>query len=224
MNIDDISRDARYNDGVSSDTGLCWYALRTRSNYEKIASSLLGARGFEQFLPLYRSPKRVSGRTVDNSVPLFPGYLFCRFDGRYRSPILGTLGVASIVAFGGKPAQIDDVEIEAIRKALGSGQNIEPHPYLHEGQKIRVEKGPLRGLEGILVKKLNWRIVISVQLLLRAVAVEIDPDNIIPLDRHESRLPAGAEPVPGVCPGAQPVFERPAPLCAEVRGAALAGD
>jgi transcription antitermination factor NusG len=96
------------------------------------------------------------------------------------------VGVVSIVAFGQKPAKIDDIEIEAIRKALGSGQNVEPYAYLHEGQRIRVERGPLRGLEGIIVKKRSWRIVISVELLRRAVAVEIDPDSIVSLTTYEA--------------------------------------
>ncbi len=65
---------------------------------------------------------------------------------------------------------------------------MEPYPYLHKGQKIRIEKGPLRGLEGILVKKEGWQIVISVELLRRAVAVEIDPDSIAPIERYDTRL------------------------------------
>lgn len=183
MNTTEISWEGRYDACVSAGSNLSWYALRTRSNYEKIAAAILEARGFEQFLPLYRAPKRRSNRVMESSNPLFPGYLFCRFDGRYRTPILCALGIASIVAFGGKPAQIDDMEIEAIRKALGSGQLMEPYPYLNEGQRIRIEKGPLRSLEGILVRKRGWRIVISVELLRRAVAVEIDLDSIAPIER-----------------------------------------
>jgi len=169
------------------DSNLAWYALRTRSNYEKVAAAFLAGRGLEQFLPLYRTRKRWSDRVVENSIPLFPGYLFCRFDQRFRAPILGSLGVVSIVAFGGTPAPIADAEIEAIRTALGSGRLMEPHPYLHEGQQIRIEKGPLRGLEGILVKKRTWRIVITVQLLRRAVAVEIGPDCVTPVGAREGQ-------------------------------------
>jgi transcription antitermination factor NusG len=168
-------------------SNLSWYALRTRSNYEKIAASFLEARGFEQFLPLYRAPKRWSDRVVEQSLPMFPGYLFCRFDGRYRAPLLSGLGIVSIVAFGGKLAQIDDIEIEGIRKALGSGHNMEPYPYLQEGQKIRIEKGPLQGLRGILVKKRSWRMVISVEMLRRSVAVEVDPGSIAPWGASNER-------------------------------------
>jgi hypothetical protein len=120
------------------------------------------------------------------------------------------------VAFGGKPARIDDMEIEAIRRALGSGQNMEPYPYLHEGQRIRVEKGPLQGLEGILIKKRSWRIVISVQMLMRAVAVEIDPDSVTPIDRCEARSETGAS-SPDVCRCERPEFDQPAPVCMEAQ-------
>jgi transcriptional antiterminator NusG len=188
MNTTEINCCRRYDACAPADPNLSWYALRTRSNYEKIAATFLEARGFEQFLPLYLAPKRRSDRVIESRIALFPGYLFCRFDGRYRTPILSAVGVVSIVAFGGKPAQIDDMEIEAIRKALGSGQNLEPYPYLREGQKIRIEKGPLQSLEGILVKKRGWRIVISVELLRRAVAVEIDPAVIVPIGPYDVGL------------------------------------
>lgn len=189
MHTTNISWPERYDACVPASSNLSWYALRTRSNYEKIAATILEAKGFEQFLPLYQAPKRRTDRLIEGGIPLFPGYLFCRFDRRYRTPVLCALGIVSIVAFGGKPAQISDVEIEAIRRALGSGQNAEPHPYFHEGQRIRIEKGPLRSLEGILVKKNGWRIVISVELLRRSVAVEIDPDSIAPIGPYDVGSP-----------------------------------
>jgi transcription antitermination factor NusG len=104
------------------------------------------------------------------------------------------MGVVSIVAFGGRHAPVDDMEIEALRKALGSGQNVEPYPYLHEGQQVRIEKGALKGLEGILVKKRSWRIVISVELLRRAVAVEIDPESISPIGSLDARPQTNVSP------------------------------
>jgi transcription antitermination factor NusG len=183
MNIADINLDGRYEARVCAGDDLSWYAIRTRSNHEKTAAALLEARGFEQFLPFRRTRKLWSDRIMESSTPLFPGYVFCRFDGKCRTPILSTQGVVSIVAFAGRPAQIADAEIEAIRAALGSGQKTELYPYLREGQKIRVEKGPLRGLEGILIKRRDWRIVISVHLLRRSVAVEIDPDSVIQIER-----------------------------------------
>jgi transcription antitermination factor NusG len=190
MNMSDVVGNGKCDAGQSACSNLSWYALRTRSNCEKIAAEFLEARGIEQFLPLYRATRRWSDRVFENWFPLFPGYLFCRFDARYRTPVVSALGVVSIVSFGGSAAPIDDGEIEAIRKALGSGQNMEPYPYLHEGQKIRIKEGPLQGMEGILIQKRTWRVVISVEMLRRSVAVEIDPDNVFPLechDKHQSK-------------------------------------
>lgn len=193
MNLNDRVVPANSDISASPGSNLSWYALRTRSNCEKITAASLEARHFEQFLPLYHIPKRSRDRTTENNnIPLFPGYVFCRFAPSCRARILSAAGVVAIVSFGGKPAPIDDAEIESIRRALGSGQKMEPYAYLHEGQKIRIEKGPLRGLEGILVKKEGWQIVISVQLLRRAVAVEMDPESIAPIERYESRLQTAA--------------------------------
>jgi len=133
---------------------------------------------------------------------------------------LGALGIVSIVAFGGKPAPIADKEIEAIRKALGSGQNLEPYPYLHEGQKIRTEKGPLRGLEGILIKKRSWRIVISVQMLHRAVAVEIDPDSISPVESYDGRSQTNAL---SPSQGEQPGYQQTVSIWTEAEASSLVG-
>jgi transcription antitermination factor NusG len=158
-----------------------WYALRTRSNHEKIAAAFLEAKGFEQYLPLYCLRKRWSDRAVEIRIPLFPGYVFCKFDPQCRAPILSTPGVVSIVSFAGKPACMADPEIEAIHTVLLSGQTTEPHSYLNEGQMIRVNQGPLKGLQGFLLKKRNCRLVISVELLHRSIAVEINPDCITPI-------------------------------------------
>ncbi|MCU1265440.1 MAG: transcriptional activator RfaH [Acidobacteria bacterium] len=167
--------------GEFPDSQCSWYAIRTRSNYEKIAARVLEARGFEHYLPLYGVRKRWSDRVVETKIPLFAGYLFCKFDVRRRWPILSTPGVASIVSYAGKPATISDLEIEAIQTVLSCGRRVEPCPYLVEGQLIQVNRGPLKGLQGILIKKLNYRIVISIQMLRRSLAVEIDPDCITPV-------------------------------------------
>ena len=118
---------------------------------------------------------------IETSVALFPGYIFCRFDGTRRVSILNTIGVVSIVSFASRLAAIADSEIEAIQNALADGRAVEPYPYLCEGQEIRVQKGPLRGLEGILIKKGIWRIVVSLHMLCRSIAVELDPDSITPI-------------------------------------------
>lgn len=221
MNLSDVSCDGRYDACLSAGSSHSWYALRTRSNYEKIAAGFLEAKGFEHFLPLCRTQKHRLKQVIESSTPLFPGYLFCRFDPRYRTPVLGVLGVVSIVGFGGRPAQINDTEIEAIRKALGCGQIMEPYPYLHEGQQIRIEKGPLRGLEGILVKKRTWRIVISVEMLRRAVAVEIDPDSIAPIEPYDGRSQIAASSA-GLRQGVQAAYEQPSSLLTGVQRLPLA--
>ncbi len=222
MNITEMNYEVKYNACASIDSPFAWYALRTKSNHEKLAAMFLQAHSFETFLPLYRAPRRRQDGGTETTLPLFSGYLFCRFDARYRSPVLGALGVVAIVAFGSKPARIDDMEIEAIRKALGSGQQMEPHPYLHEGQKVRIQRGPLQGLEGILVKKRTWRMVISVEMLRRAVSVEIDPDSIAPTERCDARTHAAPRAGDmGQC--GRPAYNQSSTMWMEARSSALAG-
>lgn len=152
-----------------------WYGVRTKSNQEKIAASVLEAKGFELYLPMYRARRRWSDRVVETNLPLFPGYVFCRFDPSQKMQIVSTPGVASVVSFGGMPAQVAHAEIAAIDSLLRSGHAVEPHPYLREGQTVRVARGPLEGAEGILVKKRDaWRMIVSITLLQRSVSVEVD--------------------------------------------------
>lgn len=152
-----------------------WYGVRTRSNQEKLVAAILDSKGYEQYLPLYRRRRRWSDRVVTTEVPLFPGYVFCRLDSQRRSPVISTLGVVSIVGFGSDPEPIPDCEIEAIERVLQSGAGAEPHPFLHVGQRVRVNQGALKDLEGILVrKKSDLRLVVSVSILQRSVSVEID--------------------------------------------------
>jgi len=114
--------------------------------------------------------------------PLFPGYVFCRFDPKVRLPILTTPGVISVVGFGNEPAPIDSSEIEAIQAVMNSGLHTEPCAFLREGQRILVTRGSLTGLEGLLLrKKSEWRMVVSVAMLQRSISVEIDREWIEPL-------------------------------------------
>lgn len=154
-----------------------WYAIRTRSNHEKASALGLAGKGYEPYLPTYRVRRRWSDRVSVSELPVFPGYVFCRFDVKRRLPILTIPGVVSLVGFGSDPAVIADNEIEAIQTVLGSGLNAAPYPFLKEGQRIRVRHGALEGLEGILLKqKSEWRLVVSVSMLQRSIAVEIDRD------------------------------------------------
>jgi transcriptional antiterminator NusG len=156
-----------------------WYGIRIRSNQEKTAVISLKSRGYEPFLPLYRARRRRSDRVVTAELPLFPGYIFCRFDHKQRLPIMTAPGVVSIICFGEDPAPVLDEEIEAVRAIVDSGLGAEPSPFLREGRRIRVIQGPLKSLEGTLVRReSSWRLVISVELLQRSVSVEIDPTHI----------------------------------------------
>jgi transcription antitermination factor NusG len=156
-----------------------WFGVRTRSNHEKTAAFALAGKGYEHYLPTYKSRKRWSDRIVESQRPLFPGYVFCRFDPKSRLPVLTIPGVVSIVGFGNEPAPIDDQEIEAVQAVLRSGLSTEPCAYLREGQRIRVNQGALSGLEGILMRqKSEWRMVVSVALLQRSISVEIDREWI----------------------------------------------
>ncbi len=156
-----------------------WYGVRTKSNHEKVASSVLQGKGYQQYLPVYRSRKRWSDRIVETEMPLFPGYVFCRFDAKQRLPVISTPGVVAIVGFGSDPAPIADTEIEAIQAILASGLSAQPCDFLREGQRIRVARGSLEGLEGILLKKKSeWRMVVSISMLQRSISVEIDREWI----------------------------------------------
>ncbi len=164
---------------TEEEAALPWFGIRTRSNYEKITATVLDNKGFEQYLPTYRSRRRWSDRVVETNQPLFPGYVFCRFDPKNRLPILTTPGVVSIVGCGNEPAPISDDEIEAVQAILISDLASSPCPFLSEGQRIRVIRGALTGVEGILLKKKSsWRLVVSVSMLQRSISVEIDRDWI----------------------------------------------
>jgi transcription antitermination factor NusG len=130
-------------------------------------------------LPTYKTKRRWSDRVVESDRPLFPGYVFCRFDHKARLPILTTPGVVAVIGFGNDPAPIEETEIEAVRTVLRSGLATEPCPFLREGQRVRVKRGALEGVEGILMKKKNeFRMVVSVGMLQRSIAVEIDREWI----------------------------------------------
>lgn len=166
-----------------------WYAVRTAAGREKLVAAQLQNKGFEEFLPVYKKRRQWSDRTKEVELPLFPGYLFCRFDISNRLPILITPGVKLIIGFGKTPAPVAATEIEHLRRAVQSGAEAEPFPYLSVGQKVRIREGSLAGVEGILLQVKNaWRMVLSVELLRRSVAVELDRAAIAPV------LPAAESP------------------------------
>lgn len=169
---------------------LPWFALQVRSRHEKMVSQLLHQKGFEEFLPLYLARQRWSDRITKVELPLFPGYVFCRFDAAARLPILMTPGVASIIRTGNELSPVEDGEIEAIRVIVLSGHRAAPYPFLNLGQRVRIEFGSLKGIEGVLVSfKNTHRLVVSVPLLQRSVAVEIDRDWVDPLPSRRGCFP-----------------------------------
>jgi transcription antitermination factor NusG len=159
-----------------------WYALQVRPRFEKAVASTLLSKGYEGFLPLYRHRSRWSDRVKEVHLPLFPGYLFCRFDLNKRLPILVTPGVIQVVGIGKAPHEVDEEEVAALQSLVISGLQAEPRSYLNVGERVRIGVGPLAGVEGILVLVKNaHRLVISVSLLQRSVSVEIDESWVIPL-------------------------------------------
>ena len=155
---------------------LPWYGLRVKSRHEQVAATVLGGKGYEPFLPLYRVRRRWTDRVKDTELPLFPGYLFCRLDVADRLPVLMSTGVVGIVGLGRIPEPIEESEIAAIRAVMRSGLPSMPWPFVHPGDSVRVEFGPLRGVQGV-VESFNdhQRLVISITLLQRSISVELDP-------------------------------------------------
>ena len=161
-----------------------------------MVATLARQKGFEDFLPLYNVRRRWSDRFKTVELPLFPGYVFCRLDARNRLPLLTIPGVAGIVGLGKIPVPIDDAEIAALQVAVSAGLLAEPFPFLEVGQRIRLEEGPLQGLEGILVEvRKQQRIAVSVSLLKRSVAVEIDRNWVRPLDANGREISVPITPV-----------------------------
>jgi transcription antitermination factor NusG len=161
---------------LSRPDNLPWYAIRIQSRLGNVASATLRGKGYEEFLPLSRSRRQWSDRVKELELPLFPGYLFCRFDVSGRlMPILTTPGVIGIVGAGKTPVPVRDEEIETIKAILRSGLAAQPWPFLGIGAKVYVERGPLAGVEGIVTSTDKaYRLVVSVNLLQRSIAVEID--------------------------------------------------
>ena len=159
-----------------------WFALQVRTRWESSTAVLLSGKGYQTFLPTYKTKRRWNGRSREVDTALFPGYVFCQFDAQKRLPILVTPGVISVVGRGRIPLPVEDSEISAIQTVVASGFRVEPWPYLELGQKIRIESDALEGLEGILINiKGNHRIVVSVTLLRRSVALEIDRSCVKPV-------------------------------------------
>ncbi len=154
-----------------------WYAVTVRSRAERLAATALDRKGYDTFLPSVRTLRKWSDRKKEVDTPLFPGYVFARFDAEERLPILTTPAVRDIVGFGQKCVPVAEEELAAIRRVLECRARCEPHPFLRAGQRVTVESGPLAGLEGLLVEiRESRRLVVSVSLLQRSINVELNPE------------------------------------------------
>ena len=164
-----------------------WFAVRVRSNYERVTSIHLRERGYEEFAPCYLAERQWSDRRKRLDQFLFPGYVFCRFDVEHRLPVLTAPGVVSLVGFGKTPSPIPEHEIQHIRSLTQSGLLVTPWPFLQVGQQVVIEQGPLRGVEGILQQvKGKYRLVVSICLLQRSVSTEVSRDWVRPIKKLTS--------------------------------------
>ena len=172
---------------------LNWFALKVHARSEPAAVEALRIRGYHPFAPTIAERRRYSDRMAVVQTPVFPGYVFCQFDPHKKVPILSCPAVDYIVSFAGIPAVVPASEIDHVRRALVAGAR--PRAYLAAGQRIRIEFGPLAGLEGILERVgKEHRIVVSVNLLQRSVAVEIDADLVQVIPTAIPKKPPTTEP------------------------------
>lgn len=158
-----------------------WWAIYTRHQHEKTIGDMLQAKGFEVFLPLYESTRHWKDRRKVLTLPLFPCYVFVRGGLDRRLQVLTTPGVHMILSHGERVATIPEDEIQAIRRTVEGPFRVEPHPFLKCGERVRVVRGALEGVEGVLIRKKNfYRLVLSVDMLAQSVAVEIDASDVVP--------------------------------------------
>lgn len=154
---------------------LPWFAIQVRTCREKNTSLFLEKMGYEHFLPVSKCIHRWSDRMKQIEEPLFPGYLFCRMSPNHRLPVLSAPGVIQIVSVGKVPIPVEEEEVEGIRRAVENGLTVTPSPYLQVGDVAQIVQGPLRGLTGIILRtNSQLKLVLSVNLLQRSVAVEVD--------------------------------------------------
>jgi transcription antitermination factor NusG len=172
---------------VENSEASAWWALYTRHQHEKTVAEMLSAKGFEVFLPLYESIRRWKDRSKKLTLPLFPCYVFLRGGLNRRLQVVTTPGVHMILFHGEQVAMIPGVEIEAIRKAVEGPFPVEPHPFLKCGERVRVTRGSLLGVEGVLIRKKNlYRLVLSVEMMAKSVSVEIDATDVEPAPARNS--------------------------------------
>jgi transcription antitermination factor NusG len=184
---DDLGQVIESEVSVTSRDGRPWWALYTRHQCEKMVAETLTTKEFEVFLPLYATVRRWTDRQKTLFLPIFPGYVFVRGGLDRRLEIVMTPGVHTILFYGEQVAAIPETEIHNIRRMVEGPHRVEPYPYLKCGEKVRITRGSLKGIEGVLVRKKNlYRIVLSMDLLQQCVAVEIDASDVEPVNPWSS--------------------------------------
>lgn len=159
-----------------------WYAAYTCANHEKRIAEQLHIRGVEFFLPLYDTVRRWKDRRVRLQFPLFPGYIFVHMPWGHQLRIVQVPGVVRLVGFGSVPSPLPDEQVETLRNALALKVGTTPHPYLTVGRHVRITSGSLAGMTGILLRNKNsYRVVLSLELIRRSMAVEVDVADIEPI-------------------------------------------
>lgn len=164
-----------------------WFAVYTASRHEKRVAQHLTQRQIEYFLPLYRSERKwADGSRVTLDLPLFPGYLFVHIKRMERARVLDVPGALAVVGGTGRePVPLPDAAIEALRTGLHL-RRVEPHPLLTVGRRARIRSGAMAGLEGIVLRKKNsFRVVLTLEHIQRSIAVEVDGDDLEPLDSDD---------------------------------------
>ncbi len=156
-----------------------WYALYTYPRHEKQVAEQIQRRRFQCLVPVYKSVRRWKDRQKELEMVLFPGYVFVQMALEKRLQVLQVRGIVHLVSFNGQPAIVPAREIDALQRRLLDGVKFEPHPYLKIGRRVRVRRGPMEGLEGIVVRRKDrCRIVFSIDLIMRSVAVEIEESDL----------------------------------------------
>jgi transcription elongation factor/antiterminator RfaH len=162
-----------------------WYAIQVKGRQEAQVSESLQSKGYETFVPLYKVMRRWSDRNKAVEVPLFPSYIFCRFDPQIKFTIISTPGVTRIIGFGQGPAPVNEDEIMSLKKMAQSGVAIERHAFFHAGQEVEVVSGPLSGIKGVVASNgRKTRLVISVQLIQSSAAVDVDVACVVATNRQ----------------------------------------
>jgi transcription antitermination factor NusG len=163
----------------SSSSSPRWYAAYTCVHHEKRILQQLVERNIDGFVPLYRSVRRWKDRRKELDLVLFPGYVFVRIPLQERLRVLQVPGVVTFVNFNGLPTPLPEGEVEALRKASAQGVFAEPHPYLKTGRRVLIRSGPFTGLEGVVVRKKDkYRFVLSIEMIMRSVAIEMDAADV----------------------------------------------